>query len=75
MIGDFTVDNEVGPAIIPSATCLMSLLHLSHKLKLTGGLLSISGVVSGLPTREDLCSLTNGKIMAEVDAFLVGISF
>ena len=71
-MGDFM--DEVGPAMIPSATCLMSLLHLSHKFKLTGGL-SISGVVSGLPANEDLFSLTNGKIMAEVDAFRVNISF
>ena len=65
---------DVGPAMMPSATCLMSLLHLSHKFRLTGGL-SISGVVSGLPTNDVLVSLTNGKIMAEVDAFRVNISF
>ena len=60
--------------MIPSATCLMSLLHLSHRLKLTGGF-SVSGVVRGLPTRVDLLSLTNGSIMAEVAAFRVAISF
>ena len=59
--------------MIPSATCLMSLLHLSHRFKLTGGF-SVSGVVSGLPTRVDLLSLTNGRIMAEVDAFRVAMS-
>ena len=40
----------LGPAMIPSATCLMSKLHLSHRLRLTGGL-SSSGVVKGLPPR------------------------
>ena len=73
MTGDFTVVcTAIGPAIIPSATCLMSLLHLSHKFRLTGGL-SVSGVVSGLPIIEGLLSPVNGNIIAEVEAFLVGI--
>ena len=32
--GDFMDERDVGPAMMPSATCLMSLLHLSHKFKL-----------------------------------------
>ena len=71
-MGDFIADVEFGPAIMPSATCLISLLHLSHKFRFTGGL-SVSGVVRGLPVNDGLVS--KGKIMAEVEAFLIGISF
>ena len=72
-MGDFIdPEVEVGPAIMPSATCLISLLHLSHKLRFTGGL-SVSGVVRGLPPNDGL--LSNGKTIADVDAFLIGISF
>lgn len=50
--------------MMPSATILMSLLHLSQRFRLTGGF-SVSGVVNGLP-------LTSGTmIMADVDTFLV----
>ena len=37
-----------GPAMMPAATCWMSLSHLSHRLRLTAGF-SVSGVESGLP--------------------------
>jgi len=74
MIGDFTPDVAFGPAMIPSATCLISLQHLSHKFRFTGGL-SVSGVVRGLPANDGLVSLPSGKIIAEVDTFFIGISF
>lgn len=74
MIGDFIPDVRFGPAIIPSATCLISLQHLSHKFRFTGGL-SVSGVVRGLPANDGLVSEARGKIIAEVDAFFMGISF
>ena len=37
-----------GPAMMPAATCWMSLSHLSHRFRLTAGF-SVSGVESGLP--------------------------
>ena len=37
-----------GPAMMPAATCWMSLSHLSHRFRLTAGL-SVSGVERGLP--------------------------
>ena len=60
-----------GPAMIPSATCLMSRLHLSHRLRLTGGL-SSSGVVKGLPPRAlaPWSVVVTGRIIAEVETLL-----
>ena len=59
-----------GPEMMPAATWWISLSHLSHRLRLTGGLLSDSGVASGLPgAGRDL--LVRGRIMAEVPTSLV----
>ena len=58
-----------GPVMIPSATFRMSLSHLSHKLRFTGGR-SVSGVDNGLPGDKILVS---GSVIAEVEAVLTCI--
>ena len=71
--GAWILGDGLGPATMPSATCLMSRLHLSQRLSLVVGC-SVSGVVKGLPWAGRFL-LTNGKTMAEVEAVLVSTAW
>jgi len=59
----------LGPAMMPSATFWISLLHLSHNFNLEFGC-SVSGVVKGLPWAGRLL-LVKARTMADVEAVLV----